>query len=67
MSSKFLSFALRSSASWRGVPQGLSQDFRTPRVVSEESSGPGAGRARGRGGCAGRGLESTCQVGTGLP
>lgn len=30
--SKFLFFALPSSASWRGVPQGLSQDFRTPRI-----------------------------------
>ena len=32
--SKFLSFALRFSASRRGVPQGLSQDFRTPRIRS---------------------------------
>lgn len=37
-----------------------------PGVVSEESSGPGAGRAPRRG-CAGRGLESTCRVGTCLP
>lgn len=54
ISGKFLSFALRPSASWRGVPQGLSQDFRTPRVVSEESSGPGAGRAPGEAGGRGR-------------